>query len=201
METRISAVEYAKLKKVSPMAVSKWIASGKLGPMGDAVIRNGRRYLIDSLKADQYLDINVKMTNQRIFNFENNAPSNTPSEMPENKPHTDRYREATTWKAQYEALLRQQEYEIKSGKYILADEAYTIFFNKIRGFRDVILNIPPRIGRIVAAEIYKAVLADIADIITEAPESLLDKIQLHAISHTEAIMKSELEQALKELAQ
>lgn len=210
MDGRISAVEYAKMKKVSPMAVSKWIEAGKLGPLGDAVIKKGRRYQIDPFKADQYLDINVKMTNQRLFDddglgdFPPTSPDDPPlgdngsQKMPGTVP--DSYRQATTWKIRYEALLRQQEYEIKNGKYILADEAHTTFFNKARTFRDAMLNIPPRIGRIVAAEAYESIATELGTILDEVPDTLLEKINTLVITRTELIMKSEIEQALKELS-
>lgn len=209
MDGRISAVEYAKMKKVSAMAVSKWIEGGKLGPLGDAVIKVGRRYKIDPFKADQYLDTTVKMTNQRLFDDDGLATSTMGDEatLPPNENGTqktrsvpDSYRQATTWKIKYEALLRQQEYEIKNGKYILADEASATYFNKARSFRDAVLNIPPRIGRIVAAEIYDAVSSELRSIIDEIPETVLPRIQELVISRTEFIMKSEIELALKELS-
>jgi hypothetical protein len=210
VDERIRAVEYAKIKKVSPMAVSKWVEGGKLGPLGDAVIKAGRRYKIDPFKADQYLDVNVKMTNQRLFNDDgladlppvgaddlppgDNGSQKTSGTVP------DSYRQATTSKIRYEALLRQQEYEIKSGKYILADEARSTFFNKARTFRDAMLNIPPRIGRIMVAEAYDAISTELATLLDEVPYSLLEKLQALVISRTELIMKSEIEQTLKELA-
>jgi hypothetical protein len=195
------------MKKVSAMAVSKWIAEKKLGPLGDAVIKKGRRYMIDPLKADGYLDINVRMTNQRLFSDdgvplgdpdENNQGAAGAEKTTGNQP--DSYRQATTWKIRYEALLRQQEYEIKSGKYILADEASATFFNKARSFRDAVLNIPPRIGRIIAAEIFDAVSSELRSIIDEIPETVLPRVQELVIARTELIMKSEIELALKELS-
>jgi hypothetical protein len=208
IEGRVSAVEYARMKKVSAMAVSKWIEGGKLGPLGDAVIKKGRRYMIDPLKADGYLDINVRMTNQRLFPGDDTSLSGDPDENTQGAAGTekaagskpDSYRQATTWKIRYEALLRQQEYEIKSGKYILADEAHATFFNKARSFRDAILNIPPRIGRIVAAEIYDAVSSELRSIIDEIPDTVLPRVQELVIARTELIMKSEIELALKELS-
>jgi len=186
------------------MAVTKWIAAGKLGPLGDAVIKVGRRYQIDPFKADQYLDVNVKMTNQRLFDDADHTLQD-PAVPPENGTEKssggqpDSYRQATTWKIRYEALLRQQEYEIKNGKYILADEAHTTFFNKARTFRDAMLNIPPRVGRIVAAEAYESIATELGMILDDIPDTLLEKIQTIVTTRTELIMKSEIEQALKEL--
>ena len=165
----LNAKEHGKTKNVSHMAVLKWIESGKLAPIGDAVAKSGSRWMIDAQKADAYYYDNVKLTNQRIP-FEN-RPANTegapisdvetpPQRENEHSPKSknDRvanlntYHGATTWKAKYEALLRQQEYEIKSGIYILAEEVKTAAFNKARIIRDTLLNIPDRIASILASE-------------------------------------------------
>lgn len=206
MDDRISIVEYANMKNVSRISVFNWIKGEKLGPLGDAVVKVGRKYMINPMKADQYLETNSRITNQRLFDDDHilsahEADAATPSDhQPAKTIQGDTYRQATTWKIKYEALLRKQEYEIKSGKYILADEARSAYFNKARSFRDAVLNIPPRIGKILAAEIYDAVLAELTSIDVDIPETLLPRVHELLSSRTEHIMKSEIEQALKELA-
>jgi len=214
MGIRISAVEYAKLKRGSAMAGSTWIAGGKLGPLGDAVIKKGRRYMIDPEKADGYLEVSVKMTNHRLFDIEedpSHALGNDPVTQADPVPppssgngdkKPDRYREASTWKTQYEALLRRQEYEIKSGKYALVDEVRNAFFNKARIARDAMLNIPPRVGRIAAAEAYQAILNQLQESFgDEIPEMLLDTLQDCLVKRMELLMKTEIEQALREVTE
>lgn len=85
MDGRVSAKEYAEMKKVSPAAVTKWIDGGKLGPLGDAIIKKGRRYRIDPLKADSYLEIHGKLTNQRLhFGGEDSLDGVQATEVPTN---------------------------------------------------------------------------------------------------------------------
>ena len=156
MDGRISAKEYATLRKVSPAAVTKWLEAGKLGPLGDAYVKNGRRYLIDSLKADRYLEINGKLTNQRL-DFGSGPVVGDPGDgIPANGTEPvkklDSYREATTWKIRYEALQKQHDYEISIGKYVLADDVKAAAFNKARTIRDMLLNIPSKLSPVLAAE-------------------------------------------------
>lgn len=164
MNGLLNAKEYAEMKGVSHVAVGKWIKSGKLGPIGVAVIKKGRLWLIDTQKADAYYSDNMRPTNQRtLFHDTSNESEESIEKMGDEKPKkskkSDRiadlntYGGATTWKTMYEALLRQQEYEIKAGIYVLAEEVKAAAFNKARIIRDTLLNIPDRLSPILASEL------------------------------------------------
>jgi len=163
MNGLLNAKEYAETKGVSHVAVLKWIKTGKLGPVGDAAIKKGHLWLIDPQIADAYYSDNMKPTNQRTLfpdttNESEESIGKTGDEKPEKSKKGDRianlntYGGATTWKAKYEALLRQQEYEIKGGIYVLAEEVKSAAFNKARIIRDTLLNIPDRLSPILASE-------------------------------------------------
>jgi hypothetical protein len=163
MADLLNATEYAKSKNVSDEAVRKWIKTGKLGPIGDAVARKGRLWLIDPQKADAYYNDNVRMTNQSLpFAGETDndqdpgthegpalgrkvSKGDTPADL-------STYHGATAWRAKYEALLSQHEFEIKSGRYVLAEEVKAAAFAKARTLRDMLLTIPDRISPILTAE-------------------------------------------------
>lgn len=153
MDGRISAKEFAELKKVSPAAVTKWIDGGKLGPIGDAVVQVGRRYRIDPIKADSYLEIHGKLTNHRLH-FADAAPETGKREdAPQNGPAAqklDSYREATIWKIRYEALQKQHDYEISIGKYVLAEEVKAAAFAKGRTIRDILENLLAKLRALTA---------------------------------------------------
>lgn len=164
MNGLLNAKEYAETKGVSHVAVHKWISMGKLGPIGDAIIKKGRLWLIDPQKADAYYSDNSKPTNQRTLfpdtlNESEEGTEKMGDKKPEKSKKNDRianlntYGGATTWKAKYEALLRQQEYEIKAGIYVLAEEVKAAAFNKARIIRDTLLNIPDRLSPILASEL------------------------------------------------
>lgn len=185
--------QYATRKGVSHSAVAKWIQTGKLGTLGDALIQKGKRVLIDPSKADALLQMNLKLTNQGL------PLDATGGNDPINKQTAPDYRASTAWKARAEALVKLFEYDILSGKYILADEARTTFFNIARTFRDALLNIPPRISAILAAESYEA----ISPLITETqdnPSAILETLKARLSEKTELILSKEIKAALEELS-
>ncbi|CAE6811659.1 hypothetical protein R69746_05649 [Paraburkholderia aspalathi] len=73
------------------------------------------------------------------------------------------YAKALEKKENYLALLRQLEYEQKSGSLVELDTASAILFEESRALRDAWLNWPSRVGPILAAE-----LGIEADRVTEA---------------------------------
>lgn len=162
MPDLVSAKEYGKMHGVSHVAVLKWIDAGKLGPIGDAMVKEGKSWRIDVQKADAYLRDLARETNQsRLFAAPAAAtPAGSPEASLPSGPRAkssstmglDTYQGATAWKAKYEALLAQHKYEIESGKFILADEVKAEWFARTRTARDTLLTIPDRIAPILAAE-------------------------------------------------
>jgi hypothetical protein len=140
----MNSKDFAAHRGVSPMAVSKWLKSGVLGAVGDAFQKSGRLYLIDSEKADVLLEVNKKVTMQQTLPLEGKDPAK--------KDLRHSYNSARTTDAQYSALLRKLEYEIKTGTYVFAEEVKRGAFNAARSVRDSLLNIPDRVAQILAAE-------------------------------------------------
>nr|DAH73657.1 MAG TPA: Protein of unknown function (DUF1441) [Caudoviricetes sp.] len=73
------------------------------------------------------------------------------------------YAEALEKKETYLALLRQLEYEQKSGALVEFDTAQAILFEEFRAQRDAWLNWPTRVGPLLAADLGLE-----ADKVTEA---------------------------------
>ncbi|TAL89273.1 MAG: hypothetical protein EPN62_08725 [Candidimonas sp.] len=63
------------------------------------------------------------------------------------------YAEALRRKENYLALLRQLEYEVKSGTLIELAAAKAVFFDDFRAQRDAWLNWPTRVGPLLAADL------------------------------------------------
>jgi hypothetical protein len=144
----VSAKEYAELKGVSPMAVTKWLKAGKLGSEGDAWQKNGAHYLIDTDLADALLEQNQKVTLQR-----SPSSSRTAREIdPEIDKISRDYTKHRSIGAGYDAYLKKLDYEMKIGALVRADDVKTEAYTLFRSVRDSILNIPDRIAPIVAAE-------------------------------------------------
>lgn len=76
-------------------------------------------------------------------------------------PHD--YAEALRLKENYLALLRQLEYEVKSGSLVEMTTVKAVFFEEFRAQRDAWLNWPTRIGPLLAADLGLE-----ADKVTEA---------------------------------
>lgn len=66
---------------------------------------------------------------------------------------THAYAEALRIKENYLALLKQLEYEQKSGALVPLEDAETILFDQARAQRDAWLNWPTRVGPLIAAEL------------------------------------------------
>lgn len=63
------------------------------------------------------------------------------------------YAEALRLKENYLALLRQLEYEQKSGALVPIDEVKEVLFDEFRALRDAWLNWPTRIGPLMASDL------------------------------------------------
>jgi hypothetical protein len=61
------------------------------------------------------------------------------------------YATARAIREQFEARLKQHEFEVRKGKYVDADQVKTVLFNWQRRCRDLLLAIPDRVAASVAA--------------------------------------------------
>ena len=62
------------------------------------------------------------------------------------------FHEARTLNERYKAALRKIELDEKTGRLVEAEQVKIAAFNKSRGIRDSLLNIPDRVAPILAAE-------------------------------------------------
>jgi hypothetical protein len=158
MSERVNAKEYGKLHGVSDVAVLKWIKSGKLGPKDDAWSKSGKNWAIDVQKADAYYRDLARETNQaRLFGVGSNSPPAVDDTQPGSAVtppalNLNTRLGADAWRAKYEALRSQLEYERATGKYILLDDTRKAVFSILRALRDTTLNLPDRVTPIVTAE-------------------------------------------------
>jgi hypothetical protein len=113
--------EFAVHRRVSPQAVGKMVASGRIR------LRGGR---INFAEADRDLEANTDVAAQRGAAEE---------------PGNPKFAEVRTAREVYELKLRRLEYEEKVGKLVSADEVRAAVFKVNRGIRDALLAIPPRI--------------------------------------------------------
>lgn len=134
------------------------IKKGKIP--ASALKREGKRFLVDPEKADSALDENLSHVNQKTkTNPKNKTPKSKPkSKTRKIKPLTDlEKKEMTLAECQrlherYKAALKELEFNQKSGELLPADEVKAVAFEIGRSIRDQIMNIPPRLGPILAGE-------------------------------------------------
>lgn len=147
--------EYAEHRGITQSRVSRLVSKGKI-PKSCIKKISGRK-LIDRDKADAALSENL----DQIYNRPNKKPvklskTKTPSEQ--KKELTDAGRglvslnEAQTIKANYDAWLKELEYQIKKGEYVDAEKVKQDAFNIARRVRDSLLNIPDRISADLASD-------------------------------------------------
>lgn len=165
----MNAKQYAEHRGVSGVAVHKWISEGKLGQLGEAVQKSGRQYLIDSEKADMFLELNQKVTMQQP-GLPLPDPAGPADGGPGKKENKSRYNAARTLDAEYAALLRKHEYQIETGVYVLAAEVQLAAYNLARTTRDAVLNVPDRVAPILAAEMDPRKVAEL--LTTELQQAL-----------------------------
>lgn len=148
--------QYAIRHGVTPMAVSKWIRAGKLGPIGETFEKIGRHYRINPEKADVQLALNVRLSSKRTpLELESPQVPASPAKAGTDddlKKHARSLQRAKTLDAEYAALLTKLDYEVKTGVYVLAEDVKRAASSRARAVRDAILNVPPRLAPILAAE-------------------------------------------------
>ena len=128
---------YARHRGVSPSAVQKAIATGRISTQPD-----GR---IDSEQAD--------------VEWEQNTTRHAPPIAKRGQDEDDvsiagasQYTKARAVREHYQARLAKLEFEERTAKLVSADEVRVAAFNKFRQFRDAILNLPDRLAAMLAAE-------------------------------------------------
>ncbi len=152
----MSMRSYAKYRGVSPQAVSKAVAAGRITTEVDA---NGERK-INSEVADQQWASNSnqsrKTTPTRAEMAGVTPPAQEQASIPEGETAAAAvgatYQKSKTMREGYMARLAQLEYEERKGKLVSADKVKVSAFNTARIVRDSILNIPDRIAAELASE-------------------------------------------------
>ena len=149
----LSIRDYAKHRGVSPPAVLKAIRSGRISQEPDGTI--------DPVKADSAWDRNTNPAQQRKPKTAQPTPpaqavtptspaqAVTPMAKPPSAPN---YQASRAVKETYSARLAKLEYEKRSEKLISRDEVKIEAFNLGRRVRDRLMNIPHRMGAVLAAE-------------------------------------------------
>ena len=149
----MTAREFARHRKVDPSQVTRW---KKKGFFRDALVKQKgkRRVLINSEKADDLLEKNLDP------NYRKGGAVTTKDRVPEidvapdpEKGVEDTFIEARTWSERYKAAERKLNYEIKQGKWVSKAQVRDESFKAGRIMRDTLLNIPPRVAAILAAEL------------------------------------------------
>lgn len=164
----MSKSDYAKRRGVSPAMVTKYDRCGKLFFTPDGKI--------DAEKTDRLLDaesgispvnrLKEKGGKKGVFKSPVKSPVKSKPvreeeeipELPEKikaafgEELMSKY-DAETLKENYLARLRKLEYEKKAGKLVEAEPLKKVLFELWRRERDALLNLPSRIGAVIAAEL------------------------------------------------
>lgn len=158
--------EFAKLAGCDEKQVRRAIASGKLKPdaggkLDPALVNSGWRRPIRSSKvvADS-ADIS-KVSAKSVRSVRTKDPIVTEGDSPTEAAAKivvalgaeHKLTEAIRIKENFNALLKQLEYEQKSGSLVDLDVARTALFNGARAARDSWLNWPMRVGPKIAADL------------------------------------------------
>ena len=131
---------YAKHRGVSLSAVQKAIRAGRVSKTPDGKI--------DPVKADAEWKRNTTPPIRQTIRSA--PPITTDTSGPTASPAI--FAVARGVREQYLARLTKIEYEERVGKLISSDEVRVAAFNRFRVFRDAMLNMPDRIGAVLAAE-------------------------------------------------
>jgi hypothetical protein len=181
----LTVKDYSKKRQVAERSVRQFLADGTIPP--SAVLRQGGRVFIDSVKADRALKANIAFTRQELL--AKTQPSEIPSAegskaLPLQKGQKKAiekagtgnrtYSEARTETARYKAALLKLDLEVRQGRMVDAEQVKTAAFNRGRAVRDALLNVPDRLASILAAE--------------------------HDAKKIESILRTEITAALEELA-
>lgn len=159
--------EFAKLADCDEKQVRRAIASGKLKPDADgkldpALVSSGWRRPIRSSKAvADSADISkvsansVRTENVRTYPIvdEGDSPTEAAAKIVLALGAEHELAEAIRIKENFNALLKQLEYEQKSGSLIDLAVARTVLFDCARAARDSWMNWPMRVGPKIAADL------------------------------------------------
>jgi hypothetical protein len=145
----MSQKDYAKHLGVNPSYISHL---KKKGFIEDALVDvPGKKYpKIDSVLADRLLAENLDMT----FTRGSGVTTKDIGKLLTGKTGAGKetFQAARTKSERFRAKQLRQNYEIKQGKWMLKSQVKNESFKAGRIFRDAMLNIPPRVGAILAAE-------------------------------------------------
>lgn len=156
--THIKIPAYAKHRGVTPEYIRVLIKKGKIPET--ALKRVGKRWLVDQKKADVALAETLSHVNRKT---KTNRKIKTSGPKPKTKtrkfkPLTEiKKRDLTLAECQrlhqkYKAALAELEYKKKSGELLSADEVKSAAFEIGRSIRDQVMNVPARLGPILAGE-------------------------------------------------
>ncbi|WP_043216079.1 hypothetical protein [Burkholderia gladioli] len=158
--------EFAKLAGCDEKQVRRAVASGKLKPDADgrldpALVSSGWRRPIRSSKtvADSADTLKVSAKTVRAESVrapvvdENDSPTEAAAKLVMAMGATNDLAEAIRIKENFNALLKQLEYEQKSGSLVDLSVARTVLFDCARAARDSWMNWPMRVGPKIAADL------------------------------------------------
>jgi len=149
---KLSVKDYALHRGITWRSVYRQI-NEKLIPKS-ALSREGKKILIDQTKADRALDRHA-MTRRDLL-----TDDPPPDKTTEEKIKTARkagtasltFHEARTLAQRFKAALLKLDVDERTGKLVEAEAVKKAAFDQARMVRDTLLNIPERIGAILAAE-------------------------------------------------
>lgn len=147
---KVTLEEYAAQQKITERCLRKHITEGLIPP--EAVTRVGRKMMIDKKLADKAMASRIP---RRVSLA---ATSGTPKKAAVKKVIEKAgtanltYADARLLKARYQAALLKLQIDKETGKLVEAEKVKKAAFDQARMVRDTLLNIPERIGAILAAE-------------------------------------------------
>lgn len=147
--------QYAKHRGIHGRSVRRYLADGSIPE--SALIREGRLLFIDQAKADRALSKHTTTRKEllgdgRLPPAEKAAPGQQIQTTERAGTSGLNFHEARTLKERYHAALLKIELDEKTGRLVDSEKVKISAFNLARQVRDALLNIPDRIGPIVAAE-------------------------------------------------
>lgn len=164
MSKGVSIREFARREECSDTLVRRAIKAGRLqafddGTLDPDLVGTGWR-----ATAPSRANTTVQTANTQVCTegFAGSQPDDGDDETLEARAGrliaagevpTHDYAEALRRKENYLALLKQLEYEQKSGALVPLEDAETILFDQARAQRDAWLNWPTRVGPLIAAEL------------------------------------------------
>jgi len=144
----VTVKEYADHRGVTERQVRRYLADEMIPP--EALSKKGRFILIDMEKADRILDQAVMSS--KIVSPRTPRPRIMAQVAKKGGTSGLDFTEARTLKERYKAALLRIQLDKETGKLVEAEAVRIAAFNKGRQLRDVLLNIPPRLSPVLAAE-------------------------------------------------